>query len=127
MNAHIPPAKGMDHAAATHCLHRLMDIYAMSPEAAVAVADAFLERTAAPFPEASPMFSGIQAEADWWADCATDTAIAAMLSACLRRLVNRPTIAPVARKRAMAALWQAMPPNDRAAFLRAVAPQDARA
>lgn len=96
----------------------LTSLHARHPHVAVAVADAFLEATGPAFPEVAPFLGTAQSEADWWADCANGQQIAAMLAACLRRLaMGQMVLAINARKRAMVAIWNSLPPQDRTAFL----------
>ena len=99
-------------------LHNLMGLHDFQPSAAVAVADAFLEATVPMWPNVAPLFEGAQDEADWWAEFATGTMVAAMLSACLKRLaMGRMVMAPNARKRALVAIWNTLDEKDRASFL----------
>lgn len=106
------------HQVARHCLAELMRAHESHPSVSVAVADAFLERVAPAWPECAPLVTTTQAEADWWADCASDTMVSAMLVACLKRLaIGQMIMAPNARKRALVAIWNTLEEKDRAAFL----------
>jgi hypothetical protein len=99
-------------------LNCLLALHCASPAVSVAVADAFLEQVAPAWPECAPLFSALQTEADWWADCAPDTAAASMLQACLKRIaIGQMPLAINARKRAMVAIWNTLGEKDRAAFL----------
>lgn len=107
-----------EHQVARHCLAELMRVHESHPAEAVAVADAFLERVAPAWPECAPLVAATQREADWWADVAPDSAVSAMLVACLKRItLGRMILAPNARKRALVAIWNSLPPEDRSAFL----------
>jgi hypothetical protein len=107
-----------EHQVARHVLAELLRVYDSHPSEAVAVADAFLEQVAPEWPSAAPLFADIGTEAEWWADCAPDTAVSAMLVACLKRLaLGRMIMAPNARKRALVAIWNTLDERDRAAFL----------
>ena len=90
--------------------------------AAIAAADVALERLAPTMPEGAPLFTSITEEADWWADGASDTMIAAVLRACLRRITRRSMISPKARKAALVAIWNTLDERDRTAFLEMVDP-----
>lgn len=106
------------------CLRALMAVHERNPQAAVAVADAFLDLTAPDDPTLAPFSHMLQAEADWWADCAPGTQVAAMLAACLKRLARGQMILAInARKRAMVEIWNSLSPEDRAAFLRFAQPE----
>lgn len=89
---------------------------------AIAVADLTLERFAPGLPEGAPLFTGIAEEAEWWAHNASDTMLAAILRACLRRVTQRPMVSPQARKRALVAIWNTLDEQDRTAFLEMVDP-----
>ncbi len=103
---------------ARHLLGEFMRVHEAAPHVAVATADAFLEVVAPGIPDASPFFGASQSEADWWADCAPDSMVAAMLTACLKRLaMGQMIMAPNARKRALVAIWNTLTEKDRAAFL----------
>lgn len=116
MNAQAPIST--DHQVARHLLGAFMEAHDFAPHVAVAAADAFLEATARDLPEATPFWGNEAREAEWWAEFATAPAIAAMLSACLKRIVHgQMPMAPNARKRAMVAIWNSLPPEDRTAFL----------
>ena len=107
-----------EHQIARHLLREFMAAHTYAPHVAIAAADAFLEATARDYPDASAFWSQEVCEAEWWADFATAPALAAMLSACLKRLVQgQMPMAPNARKRAMVAIWNSLPPEDRTAFL----------
>lgn len=107
-----------EHQMATHMLAEFLRVHEAAPHVAVATADAFLEVSAPAWPGVAPLFGEAQDEADWWAEFATGTMVTAMLSACLKRLIRGQMImAPNARKRAMVAIWNSLPPADRAAFL----------
>lgn len=107
-----------EHQMARHLLGEFLRVYEAAPHVAIAAADAFLEVTASACPNAAPLHEDSQSEVDWWAEFATGTMISAILSACLKRLVKGQMImAPNARKRAMVAIWNSLPPADRAAFL----------
>ncbi len=107
-----------DHQVARHVLAELMRVHESHPAVAVAVADAFLEAVAPAWPECAPIFTGVQAEADWWADCAPDTMVSAIAQACLKRLaLGQMILSPNARKRALVAIWNSLSEKDRAAFL----------
>lgn len=85
---------------------------------AFAVIDWIREKYAPQHPEiAAVTDAGLQDDADWWADFATDQQVVAMLSACLKRLSKRQPIGTAARKRALVALWNTLNDQDRAAFL----------
>jgi hypothetical protein len=100
------------------CLRALMAVHERNPEAAVAVADAFLDLVAPDELTLAPFSHMLQSEADWWADCAPGSQVAAMLAACLRRLARGQMILAInARKRAMVEIWNSLAPEDRAAFL----------
>lgn len=114
-----------EHQVARHCLAELMRAHEFAPHVPVAVADAFLAATAPQWPDCAPLLGGAQAEADWWADFASDTMVAAMLSACLKRLTRQPMLAPNAKKRALVALWNSLNEQDRTAFLEFVDPSGA--
>lgn len=95
-----------------------LDVHDRRPHVAVAAADAFLDLTAPDHPSVAPFTGEAQAEADWWADCAAGTQVAAMLAACLKRLARGQMILAInARKRAMVEIWNSLSPEDRAAFL----------
>lgn len=116
------PEAGLDAFVAQEqamvCLRALMAVHVRNPQAAVAVADAFLDLTAPDDPTLAPFAHMLQAEADWWADCAPGTQVAAMLAACLKRLARGQMIMAInARKRAMVEIWNSLSPEDRAAFL----------
>ncbi len=64
----------------------------------------------------------IRADAAWWADIATPPEIEAVVAAGLRR-IDRALFAEAARKRLFVALWDAMAPADRRAFLARVDPE----
>ena len=99
-------------------LNCLLALHAASPRAAVAVADAFLEEVAPAWPECAPFFGQAQREADWWADCAPDTALSYLLQGCLKRIaMGQMIMATTARKRALVAIWNTLDAKDRAAFL----------
>lgn len=116
MNAQAPIST--EHQMARHLLGEFLRVHEAAPHVAVATADAFLEASAPTWPGVAPLFGEAQVEADWWAEFATGTMVAAMLSACLKRLIKGQMImAPNARKRAMVAIWNSLPPSDRAAFL----------
>lgn len=116
MNAQSPIST--EHQVARHCLVELMRAHESHPAQAVAVADAFLELVAPDWPDCAPLFGGLQSEANWWADCAPDTAVSAMLQGCLKRLaLGRGIMATNARKRALVAIWNTLDKKDRAAFL----------
>lgn len=107
-----------EHQVARHCLAELLRVHESHPSQAVAVADAFLELVAPAWPECAPLVGTTQAEADWWADCAPDSAVSAMLVACLKRMaLGQMPIPPKARKRALVAIWNTLSPEDRTAFL----------
>lgn len=112
------PPISTEHQIARHCLAELLRVHEAAPDVAVATADAFLEATVPAFPESAPLFVGIQRDADWWAEFASDTMVSAMLQACLRRMVEgRMIMPPNARKRALVAIWNSLAPADRTAFL----------
>lgn len=112
-----------EHRTAQSALGCLLALHAAAPHVAVAVADAFLERVALGWPEAPPFFGQVQSEADWWAECATDQQMAAMLLACLKRLAKGQMImAPNARKRALVAIWNSLPVEDKTAFIDFIEP-----
>ena len=116
MNAQAPIST--EHQVARHCLAELLRVHESHPSIATAVADAFLEVVAPEWPELVPLFGANQREADWWADCAPDSAVSAMLAACLKRLaMGQMIMAPNARKRALVAIWNTLDEKDRAAFL----------
>jgi hypothetical protein len=105
-----------EHQIARYSLFQLLRMHTIAPEASVAVADAFLEAVAPAWPDAAPLIGQAQQEADWWVEFASDSMAAAMLSACLKRLVNRPMVARNAKKRALVAVWNSLNEADRAAF-----------
>lgn len=116
MNTQAPIST--DHQIANHLLGEFMAAHGYAPHVAIAAADAFLEATARDMPEAAPIWGSGAAEAEWWAEFATAPQIAAMLSACLKRIANgQMPMAPIARKRAMVAIWNSLPAEDRSAFL----------
>ena len=90
--------------------------------AAISAADVALERFAPDMPECAPLFTGITEEAEWWADGASDTMIATVLRACLRRVTRRNMVSPKARKMALVAIWNTLDEHDRTAFLEMVDP-----
>lgn len=107
-----------EHQVARHCLAELMRVHESHPAEAVAVADAFLELVSPAWPECAPLVAATQQEADWWADVAPDSAVSAMLVACLKRFtVGNMPMPPKARKRALVAIWNSLSPEDRTAFL----------
>lgn len=113
-----PEQISTEHQLARNLLREFMATHEIAPHVAIAAADAFLEATASPWPDAAPMFAGTQSDADWWVEFATGTQISAMLSACLKRLaMGQMILAPNARKRAMVAIWNSLNETDRAAFL----------
>ena len=61
-------------------------------------------------------FGNMRESAAWWADTATPVEIELYLAAALRR-VSRVDFADRARKRVFWAMWEAMPEEQRAAFL----------
>ena len=105
-----------------HLLAQIIDAAEYDRAVAIAAADVALELFAAPMPDAAPCWQSAQSEADWWADFASDTQIAAMLSACLKRIAEQGMIAPKARKRALVSIWNSLDPTERAAFLEFVDP-----
>ena len=107
-----------EQRVAQSTLNCLLALHAAAPHVAVTVADAFLERVAPAMPECAPFFGEAQREADWWADCAPDTSVSALLQGCLKRLaLGQMIMAPNARKRALVAIWNTLTEKDRAAFL----------
>lgn len=122
MDGATPPIS-TEHQMARHLMGEFLRVHEAAPHVAVASADAFLDATSAQFPEASPFFTDGQAEVDWWVDCAPDSLVAAMLSACLKRLVRgHMLLAPNARKRALVAIWNTLPPADKTAFIDFIEP-----
>lgn len=63
----------------------------------------------------------LRADAAFWADCATPAEIECVAAAALRR-IDRALFGAATRKRIFVALWDAMAPADRKAFLRRVDP-----
>lgn len=117
------PPNTTENQVARHVLAELMRVHESHPAQAVAVADAFLEAVSPEWPDCAPLFAGIGAEAQWWADTAPDTAVSAMLVACLKRMaLGRMVMPPNARKRALVAIWNTLEEKDRAAFLELVEP-----
>jgi hypothetical protein len=107
-----------EHQVATHLLAEFMAAHSYAPHVAIAAADAFLEATAPQMPEAAPLWTAEAGEAEWWVEFASAQAVAAMLSACLKRLAKgQMLMAPNARKKALVAIWNSLPPEDRTAFL----------
>ena len=93
--------------------------------AVVAACDFALERLQdkLPAPEigaAAPFWSGAREEAELWAEVASDRQIIGMLIACLER-VNGSKVAQRDRDALFVALWNGMPADRRAAFLKNVA------
>jgi hypothetical protein len=112
------PDADQEAMVARWVMEYLVSLHEKHPHVAVAVADAFLECTAPEWPELAPFLGTAQSEADWWADCATGQQVTAMLTACLKRMVlGQMVLALNARKRAMVAIWNSLPSQDRAAFL----------
>jgi hypothetical protein len=112
------PIRPAEAQVAQWALDHLLTLHTHQPSAAVAVADAFLEAVAPAWPECAPLFATTQQEAEWWADCAPDSAVSAMLVACLKRMaLGRMPMPPKARKRALVAIWNTLDEKDRAGFL----------
>lgn len=63
-----------------------------------------------------PLMADIAQDADWWAGNALPIELESYLAAIVRRLPETP-LHVKSRKRIMAAMWRAMPSNDRAAFI----------
>lgn len=116
MNAQAPIST--EHQVARHLLAEFMAAHEFAPHVAIAAADAFLEATAREMPDAAAYWAQEAREAEWWAEFATAPAVAAMLAACLKRIVHgQIPMAPIARKKALVAIWNSLPPEDRTAFL----------
>lgn len=90
--------------------------------AAIAACDGALSILAPSWPEVAPLYGTARSEAEWWADMATDTMRAEMLSACLKYIATAPINTGKARKQAMVAIWNTMDEQDRLAFLQFVDP-----
>ncbi len=112
-----------EHQIAHWALEHLLALHKLSPGVAVAVADAFLEAVAPRFPECAPFWGEGQREADWWAECAPDSALSYVLQGCAKRLALGRMLLPVnARKRALVAIWNSLPPADKTAFIDFIEP-----
>jgi len=121
MNAQTPIST--EHQIARHLMAEMMQAYDYAPHVAIAAADAFLDATARDMPSVAPLYSQEAGEAEWWAEFATGQALTVMLSACLKRIVKGQMPAPIsARKRALVAIWNSLPPEDRTAFLDYIEP-----
>lgn len=82
--------------------------------ATVAMMDAILQD--ARFGNPLPVMNDIAEDAEWWAAQVAPIELEGYLAAIVRYLPETP-LHVKSRKRIMAAMWKAMPPADRAAFL----------
>lgn len=90
-------------------------------QAAVATLDTMLEAVAPRMPDLAPMFASTRDQCEAWVAYATPAQAMTMLSECLKEVGHQ---APLKyRKRALAALWNTMPAEERAAFLKNVGAQ----
>ena len=89
---------------------------------AVTTIDHMLQLASRELPEMAPFYGSIQGDADLWAECASDSAVASMVVVCLKRMTSTPIKTQGPIKRAMVALWNNLNTNDRAAFLEMVNP-----
>lgn len=81
-----------------------------------AVMAALRDRLPAPqFDSAAPAFTSLRADAEVWAEYASDGQIAAMMEACLGR-IGGARVALADRKRLFVALWNGLPPEEKRAF-----------
>jgi hypothetical protein len=117
MNAPVTIQAGDRQAIGRGLLRRIITVAEHDLPLAVAVTDAALELFAPTVPDLAPAFGGINDDAEWWAECASDAQIAAMTHACVKRIAGRGISSPGARKRALVAIWNALDPRERAAFL----------
>jgi hypothetical protein len=105
-----------------HLLSEFAKAAAYDMRTAVAAADAALEAFAPAYPECAPLYEGAMRDAEWWADCAFDAQLVAVLSACLKKVATQRIVSPNARKRALVAIWNSLSAADKAAFLEFVDP-----
>jgi hypothetical protein len=113
-NPHVDQAAFHAAAQIVAAYHRAAQTH---PQAALTTLDHLLERAAPELPEFAPFWTeGPQACADW-AAFASEAMAVNMLAACLQRLDRHPVSRVNALKRAMVALWNSLPAQDRAAFL----------
>ncbi len=87
-------------------------------QAGVATLDAMLEAIAPKLPDLAPTWGSLRDECERWVAYATPAQAMTMLAECLKEVGHQ---APLKyRKRALAALWNTMPADERAAFLKNV-------
>ncbi|MCB1401261.1 MAG: hypothetical protein KDJ82_16205 [Rhodobacteraceae bacterium] len=105
-------------------VHLSSGLAVVRPGEELAVAEllcGWLESVGAGGPDPS-IFGHLREEAEFWASIATPAELEAHVAAGLRR-IERVHFAAPARKRLLVALWEAMTPEDRAAFLGRVDPR----
>ena len=105
-----------------HLLSEFIKAAAYDKFTAIAAADAVLELFAPDYPEYTPTYASVRSDAEWWAHCAHDGQMVAILAACLKRIERDGVISPLARKRALVAIWNSLSAADKAAFLEFVDP-----
>lgn len=70
-------------------------------------------------PPVHTAFGDVEADADWWADCATPIELEIYAKKALQKM-ERTTFAPKAKKRLLTMLWASLTENERRDFIRAV-------
>jgi hypothetical protein len=93
--------------------------FGISARATRAVLAAALENLGAGEPEFEWQANRLRDSARWWAENTSPPELEAYLVAALRQVEGK-AIAGPGRKRIFAALWDAMPAQDKAAFLKAI-------
>jgi len=88
---------------------------------AITILDHMAEIAAPDFPELVPFWDEGPRACEQWVEWASEGMRLNMLAACLKRMPRSAPINP--RKKALAAIWNTLPPDAQAAFLAHVRPE----